>query len=332
MKVLLLADHDGRELAEAMRNTLTAAQTWNAEIEVLVCGHEVQPVAEQAALLAGVSSVLLADAPYLAQALIEDFSALLATVSSQYKVIIAPHNRFFASGLAHLAGRCDTGLIQDVIEIYNGNTYVRQRCAGVATETVHSSEAQQILTVRFTRFAPCSFGTAASPIRVLSLPDGRSSTRRTQSASPQGLRSRLREARVIVSGGRSLGERFLPTLQPLAAALGAQMGATRGAVDNKLVPRDWQIGQTGSSVEPQLYVAVGASGATQHQVGIRNSSFILAINKDPKAPIFGIADFGLVGDMFEIVPKLIDALEETQRKTLSKKVESPEAIQESMHC
>ncbi len=310
MKILLLADHDGRMLAGATRNALTAARTWpDATIEVLVCGYRADSIAEQAAQLAGISGVWLADAPHLEQPLLEDLCATLAAVAEPFAMMLAPHHRFFASALARYAAQSGIGMVQDVLEISGDNTYVRSRHAGAATEVIYNHEPRQVLTVRASRFAPAGEG-QTQPIHRIELPPVTTRSRRIRAAASGNSSPRLQDARIIVSGGRSLGQRFFPTLQPLAEVLGAEIGATRGAVDNHFAPRDRQIGQTGIRVEPALYLAIGLSGAIQHQVGMRNSKTVIAINNDPDAPIFGIADYGLVGDLFEVMPKLLEALDD----------------------
>ena len=307
MRILLLADHDGRMLAGATRNALTAARAWpDATIEALVCGYRADPIAEQAAQMSGISKVWLADAPHLEQPLLEDLCATLAAVAAPFAVVLAPHHRFFASALARYAAQSGIGMVQDMLEVSGDNTYVRLRHAGAATEVVCNHEPRQILTVRASRFAPAGDG-PMQPIHRLEPLPATVRSRRIRAASGNSS-PRLQDAHVIVSGGRALGQRFFPTLQPLATALGAELGATRGAVDSQLAPRNRQIGQTGLRVEPALYLAIGLSGAIQHQVGMRNSKTVIAINSDPDAPIFGIADYGLVGDLFDVVPQLLEAL------------------------
>lgn len=308
MKILLLADHDGRMLAGATRNALTAARAWpDATIEVLVCGYRADHIAEQAAQMVGISGVWLADAPHLEQPLLEDLCATLVAVAEAFTVVLAPHHRFFASALARYAAKSGIGMVQDVLEVLDHNIYVRLRHAGAATEVVCNHEPRQVLTVRASRFAPAECG-SKQPIQRIEPPPSTTRSRRIRAVAAGDSGPRLQDARVIVTGGRALGARFFPTLQPLATALGAELGATRGAVDSQLAPRNRQVGQTGVRVEPALYLAVGASGAIQHQAGMRNSKTVIAINSDPDAPIFGIADYGLVGDLFEVVPELLEVL------------------------
>lgn len=309
MRILLLADHDGRMLTGSTRNALTAAHAWpKAVIEALVCGYQVEHVAEQAAQMAGISGVWLADAPHLKQPLLEDLCATLAVMAEPFTVVLAPHRRFFASTLARYAAQCGLGMVQDVLAVVAPNTYVRLRHAGVATEVVCNHEPRQVLTVRASRFASAGCG-PRQPIHRVEPPPSTTLSRRIRAVASGDGDPRLQDAHVIVTGGRALGARFFPTLQPLATALGAELGATRGAVDSQLAPRNRQVGQTGVRVEPALYLAVGASGAIQHQAGMRNSKTVIAINSDPDAPIFGIADYGLVGDLFEVVPQLLEALD-----------------------
>jgi electron transfer flavoprotein alpha subunit len=307
MSILLIAEHDGHSPAESTRCAISAAQLWEKSVEVLVCGANSMDIATRTAQLNGISKILLADAPHLATPSLEDFSSVLMSIGTSFEVILAPHGCFFASVLAHYAAKRGLDVLQDILAIDPPNEYVRLRYAGVVTETVRNTAQQQVLTVRTSRFPPVCPGSAPCPIQTIPVPPPCTTSRRI-SLTSRGARTTLGNARTIVSGGRSLGQDFLPLLQPLATALGAQIGATRGAVDNKLVPRDWQIGQTGQSVEPALYVAIGISGAIQHQVGMRNSQVVVAINRDPGAPIFGIADYGLVGDMHEIVPRLAATL------------------------
>lgn len=308
MNILLLAEHDGRNLENTTRCALTAAHTWpNAHVEILVCGHNADRIAEQAAQMEGIGGVWLADAAHLEQPLLEDLCATLALAGAVSAVVLAPHNRLFTSALARYAAQCDLGMVQDILAITAPNTYQRLRHAGAALETVRSSAARQILTVRASRFAPAGRG-PTQPIQRIEPPPPTARARRLRAAASGPRPPRLQDARVIVTGGRSLGAQFFPVLQPLAAALGAEIGATRGAVDSQLAPRNRQVGQTGMRVEPALYIAIGAAGAIQHQVGMRNSKTIIAINKDPHAPIFDIADYGLVGDLFEVTPQLLAAL------------------------
>lgn len=308
MKILLLAEHDGQMLAGSTRNALTAARAWpEATIEALVCGYQADRIAEQAAQMAGVNSVWLADAPHLEQPLLENLCATLALAADPFTVLLAPHHRFFASALARYAAQSGISMVQDVLEVSGDNTYVRLRHAGAATEVIRSHESRQVLTVRVSRFAPAGAG-SMQPIHRIEPPPATTRSRRIRAAPFGNSGHRLQDARIIVSGGRALGQRFFPTLQPLAQALGAEIGATRGAVDSHFAPRNRQIGQTGLRVEPALYLAIGLSGAIQHQVGMRNSKIVIAINSDPDAPIFGIADYGLVGDLFEVAPQLLEAL------------------------
>lgn len=315
MKILLLAEHDGQRLETATRCALTAARAWpNARIEVLVCGYKADRVAKQAAQMEGVHSVWLADALHLEHPLLEDLCATLAAMAAPFTVVLAPHNRFFASVLARYAAQCDLGMVQDVLAITAPNVYVRLRHAGTASETVQNCAPRQILTVRASRFAPADCG-PQQPIRRIESPPPTARSQRIRSAVGDYHAPRLQDARVIVTGGRALGARFFSVLQPLAAALGAEIGATRGAVDSHFAPRHRQVGQTGFRVEPALYIAIGASGAIQHQVGMRNSKTVIAINKDPHAPIFEIADYGLVGDLFEVVPQLLEVFSATQHSS-----------------
>ncbi len=306
MKILLLAEHDGRTLAEATRSAAAAACAWSgATIEALVCGHRADPIASQAACMAGISRVWLAEAPYLEHPLLEDLCATLAAVAEPFTVVLAPHNRFLAGVLARYAAQCNLGMVQDVLDVSAPNTYVRLRHAGSAMETVRNHAPRQVFTVRASRFTLAGCG-PKQPIHRIEPPPSTPLSRRIRAVVSGNGSSKLQNARIVVTGGRALGARFFSTLQPLATVLGAELGATRGAVDSHLAPRNRQVGQTGVRVEPALYLAVGASGAIQHQAGMRNSKTIIAINRDPDAPIFDIADYGLVGDLFEIVPNLLE--------------------------
>lgn len=310
MKTLILAEHDGQHLSPAVRRAVTAAQLWNAPIHVLVAGHASDNIARQAAAIAGVHRVIHADALHLAQPLAEDMADLIVSIGGGYQAILAAHSSFSRNILPRAAALLDVALISDVLEIRPGNTYVRSVYAGNVHITVQSADAQQILTLHSSNFAEAGLGGNAEIITV-AVPEAVGKARWLSDNRVQSDRPALGSAKVVVSGGRSLGsaEKFDQILAPLAAKLGAALGATRAAVDAGYAPNEIQVGQTGVAVAPELYIAVGVSGAVQHTAGMKDSRIVVAINQDPDAPIFQVADYGLVADLFEAVPALTTAIQ-----------------------
>lgn len=311
MSLLVIAEHDHRVLKAATLNTLSAARQLGAEVDVLVAGHDCAAAAQAAGALAGVRRVLLADAPHYADHLAENLAPLVVSLAGGVTHLLAPATSFGKNLMPRVAALLDAAQISDVVAVVSPDTFVRPIYAGNALATVQSRDAVKVITVRTTAFEAAAGGGAAPVEAVAATADTGLSAcigrELTQSARPE-----LGAAKVIVSGGRGLGsgEQFHALLEPLADKLGAAIGASRAAVDAGYVPNDYQVGQTGKVVAPQLYIAVGISGAIQHLAGMKDSRVIVAINKDPDAPIFQVADYGLVGDLFQIVPELTGALDQ----------------------
>jgi electron transfer flavoprotein alpha subunit len=309
VSVLVVAEHDNQSLKPATLHTLAAAQAIGGDIHVLVAGAGCQPVAQAASQCAGVAKVLVADAPHYGDQLAENVAALIVSLAAAYSHILAPATTFGKNLLPRLAALLDVAQISDIIQVISPDTFVRPIYAGNALATVQSKDAVKVVTVRSTGFdAVAASGGAAAIENVppaaetgLAMLVGRELTK---SERPE-----LTAARIIVSGGRGMGsgDNF-KLLEPLADRLNAAMGASRAAVDAGFVPNDWQVGQTGKIVAPDLYIAVGISGAIQHLAGMKDSRVIVAINKDEEAPIFQVADYGLVGDLFQLVPALVEEL------------------------
>ncbi|MDQ7988254.1 MAG: FAD-binding protein [Candidatus Dactylopiibacterium sp.] len=309
MKALVLAEHDGQHIKISTRQAIRAARALAAEVDVLLFGADLTAVAAAAQALEGVSRVRLAEAAHLAFVSAEDAAAVIAALAPGYTAIVAAHGSFARDILPRAAGLLDAGMLSDVLEILPGNDYVRPIYAGNLQATVHNEEPIQILTVRGSRFEPVADGGAAS-VERLALPAADTrvehiALRQADSDGPD-----LSSARIVVSGGRSLGsqEQFAALLEPLASTLGAALGATRAAVDAGYAPNEIQVGQTGIIVAPDCYIAIGVSGAAQHTAGMKDSKVVVAINQDPDAPIFDVADYGLVADLFTAVPELTAAL------------------------
>ncbi|MEW5781556.1 MAG: electron transfer flavoprotein subunit alpha/FixB family protein [Pseudomonadota bacterium] len=309
MAILVIAEHDNAALKAATLNTVAAAQKIGGEIHVLVAGSGCAAVAQAAAQLAGVAKVKCADAAHYAEQTAENLAALIHANAAGYTHILAPATTFGKNLLPRVAALLDVAQISEICAVENPDTFVRPIYAGNALATVKSIDPVKVITVRTTAFDAVGQGGSASIENIASGPDlgltqlvGRELT---QSARPE-----LGAAKIIVSGGRGLasGENYHKLLEPLADKLGAALGASRAAVDAGFVPNDYQVGQTGKVVAPQLYIAIGISGAIQHLAGMKDSKVIVAINKDPDAPIFQVADYGLVADLFQAVPELTAAL------------------------
>ncbi|MDS1141952.1 FAD-binding protein [Pusillimonas sp. SM2304] len=309
MTILVIAEHDNASLKAASLNTVAAAAKLGDDIHVLVAGSGAQAVADQAAQAAGVSKVLLADAPALADGLAENVAAQVLALAGAYSHILFPATAAGKNVAPRVAAKLDVAQISDIISVESADTFTRPIYAGNAIATVQSGDQVKVITVRTTAFdAVAAQGGSAAVETVDAVSDsGRSSFVGREVAKSD--RPELAGASVVVSGGRGMGsaENF-KLLDPLADKLGAALGASRAAVDAGYAPNDWQVGQTGKIVAPQLYVAVGISGAIQHLAGMKDSKVIVAINKDAEAPIFGVADYGLVADLFQAVPELVDAL------------------------
>jgi electron transfer flavoprotein alpha subunit len=310
MAVLVVAEHDNTSLGGATRNTISAAaRLGGGDIHVLVAGSGCTDVAQAAGKVAGVSKVLHADAPHYEAGLAENLAALIHKLAPEYSHILAPATTFGKNFLPRVAAKLGVAQISDVVAVESQDTFVRPVYAGNALTTVQSRDAIKVITVRTTAFEAASDGGAADVVQVAPGPDfGKSrliGRERTKSDRPD-----LGSARIVISGGRGLGssENFHKLLEPLADRLGAALGASRAAVDAGYVPSDYQVGQTGRIVAPDLYIAVGISGAIQHLAGMKDSKVIVAINKDLEAPIFQMADYWLVADLFEALPELLAEL------------------------
>ena len=309
MSILVIAEHDNVSIKTATLNAVTAAARIGGEIHLLVAGKGCAAVADEAAKIAGVAKVLLADAPQYADQLPENVAALVVAKAAGYSHILAAATTAGKNFMPRAAALLDVAQVSDIVAVEAPDTFVRPIYAGNVLATVQSVDAVKVITVRTTAFEAAGQGGSARVEAVDAGSDtGRSalvSRELTQSARPE-----LAAAKVVVSGGRGLGsaENFHKLMEPLADKLGAAMGASRAAVDAGFVPNDYQVGQTGKIVAPQLYIAVGISGAIQHLAGMKESRVIVAINKDADAPIFQVADYGLVGDLFEVVPALTAAL------------------------
>lgn len=309
MVALVIAEHDNASLKGVTLNTVTAAAQCGGEVHVLVAGSGCGAVAEAAAKIAGVSKVLVADAPHFADGLAENVAEQILAVAGSYSHILAPASAFGKNVLPRVAAKLDVAQISEITKVDSPDTFERPIYAGNAIATVQSSDSVKVITVRGTGFdAAASEGGSAAVETVSAVADsGKSSFVGRELAKSD--RPELTGAKIVVSGGRGMGsgENF-KLLEPLADKLGAAMGASRAAVDAGYVPNDWQVGQTGKIVAPTLYIAVGISGAIQHLAGMKDSKTIVAINKDPEAPIFSVADYGIVGDLFEVVPALVKEL------------------------
>lgn len=305
MSVLVIAEHDNAQLKVATLNVVAAAVQIDQDVHVLVAGGGCQAVADEASKLAGVTKVLLADSPALVDALAENVAEQVLAVAGDYSHILFASTAGGKNVSPRVAAKLDVAQVSDITAVISADTFERPIYAGNAIATVQSSDAVKVLTVRTTAFdALTAAGGNAEVQSLTSVADsGRSKFMGRELAKSD--RPELAGASVVVSGGRGIGsaENF-KILDPLADKLGAALGASRAAVDAGYAPNDWQVGQTGKIVAPQLYVAVGISGAIQHLAGMKDSKVIVAINKDGEAPIFGVADYGLVGDLFEAVPEL----------------------------
>jgi electron transfer flavoprotein alpha subunit len=309
MSILVIAEHDNATLKASTRNTLTAALKLGTSVDVLVAGHNCQAAAQAAAALNGVAKVKVADAAHLADGAAENLATQVIALAAGYSHILAPATTYGKNFLPRVAALLDVAQISEISAVVDANTFVRPIYAGNALATVESKDPVKVITVRPTAFDAAVDGGSAAIESVTVIADGGTTTLVGRELSVSE-RPELGAAKVIVSGGRGLGngENYQKMLAPLADKLGAALGASRAAVDAGFVPNDYQVGQTGKVVAPQLYLAVGISGAIQHLAGMKDSKVIVAINKDPEAPIFQVADYGLVGDLFEVVPQLTAAL------------------------
>jgi electron transfer flavoprotein alpha subunit len=305
MAVLLLVEHDNRTLAPATAKALTAARAFGGDVDILVAGQNCRAVAEEAAKLDGVRKVLLAEAPHLAQRLAEEVAATVQPLMKDYSVLLAPATTMGKNVLPRVAALLDVAQISDIIEVKSPTTFVRPVYAGNALETVETRDKIVVSTIRTTAFASTGGGGSATIETITpSASVGLSSF--VSSDISVSERPELTAARIVISGGRGMqsGDNFKTLIEPLADRLDAAVGASRAAVDAGYMPNDHQVGQTGKVVAPELYIAVGISGAIQHLAGMKDSKVIVAINKDAGAPIFQVADYGLVGDLFTVLPEL----------------------------
>ncbi|NLS17084.1 electron transfer flavoprotein subunit alpha/FixB family protein [Rhizobium sp. P40RR-XXII] len=309
MAILLLADHDNAHLSDQTAKALTAATKIGGDVHVLVAGTGAKAAAEQAAKLAGVSKVLVAEDASLANNLAEPLSALIVSLAGSYDTIIGAATSVGKNVLPRVAALLDVAQVSEIIEVVSADTFKRPIYAGNAIQTVQSTDAKKVITVRTASFASASEGGSAAIETVSAAADPALSSFVGDALSSSD-RPELTSAKIIISGGRALGsaEKFKEVILPVADKLGAAVGASRAAVDAGYAPNDWQVGQTGKVVAPQLYIACGISGAIQHLAGMKDSKVIVAINKDEEAPIFQIADYGLVADLFEALPELEKAL------------------------
>jgi electron transfer flavoprotein alpha subunit len=309
MAILLLAEHDGSSLNDQTAKALSAASKIGGDVHVLVAGSGAKAAADAAAKLAGVSKVLLADSADYANNLAEPLSALIVSLAGSYDTIIAPATASAKNVMPRVAALLDVMQISEIIEVVSADTFKRPIYAGNAIQTVQSTDAKKVITVRTASFQAAGEGGSAS-IESVSAAANPGLSSFVSDALSSSERPELTSAKIIISGGRALGssEKFQEVILPVADKLGAAVGASRAAVDAGYAPNDWQVGQTGKVVAPALYIAVGISGAIQHLAGMKDSKVIVAINKDEEAPIFQVADYGIVGDLFEILPKLEKAL------------------------
>ena len=308
MTALVIAEHDNASLKASTLNTVTAAVLCSNEVHILIAGHGCAAAATAAAQIAGVTKVLVADGEQFANGLAENIAEQALALAPGYTHVLAPATAYGKNILPRVAARLDVGQISEITKVESPDTFERPIYAGNAIATVQSLDAIKVITVRTTGFDAAATGGAATVENISVVADSGKSAFVSRELAKSD-RPELTAAKVIVSGGRGMGsgENF-KILEPLADKLGAAMGASRAAVDAGYVPNDWQVGQTGKIVAPQLYIAVGISGAIQHLAGMKDSKTIVAINKDPEAPIFSVADYGLVGDLFEAIPALMQEL------------------------
>jgi electron transfer flavoprotein alpha subunit len=308
--ILVIAEHDNASIKSATLNTIAAAQKIGGDIHVLIAGSNAQAAADAAAKIAGVAKVLLADAPQLADGLAENIDGTVVQIAKNYSHILAPATPYGKNIAPRIAAHLDVAQISDITAVDSPDTFERPIYAGNAIATVQSSDAIKVITVRTTGFDPVAAEGGSASVEKIEASVDTGISKFVSRELTKLDRPELTSAKIIVSGGRGLGsgENYTKVLEPLADKLGAALGASRAAVDAGFVPNDYQVGQTGKIVAPNLYVAVGISGAIQHLAGMKDSKVIVAINKDAEAPIFGVADYGLVGDLFEVVPELVGHL------------------------
>ncbi|SDR61666.1 electron transfer flavoprotein subunit alpha/FixB family protein [Paraburkholderia tuberum] len=313
MSILVIADHDGVGIKSVTLSAVAAAANFNVEVHVLVVGFNAGTVAASAAKIAGVSKVLHADGDSLSHGLAENVASQVLAVAADpaYTHFVFPATANGKNVAPRVAAKLDVAQVSEIIRVVSDDTFERPIYAGNAIATVQSADARKVITVRTSAFDPVPAHGGSATVELIEAVAGDGRTQFVKEESTKSDRPELASAKIIVSGGRALGgsDKFNEVLAPLADKLGAALGASRAAVDAGYAPNDWQVGQTGKIVAPQLYIAVGISGAIQHLAGMKDSKVIVAINKDPEAPIFSVADYGLIGDLFAIVPELVDALD-----------------------
>ena len=310
MAVLVVAEHDNKTIKKATLNAVAAAQKIDGDLHVLVAGHQAGDAVKAASQIAGVKKVLHADAAHLAEFLAENVAALVVSLAKNYSHVLAPSTSNGKNVMPRAAALLDVQQISDIVSVEGADTFVRPIYAGNALATVKSKDSIKVITVRTTAFDAVAATGGSAQVETLSAPADAGVSSFVGREVSKSERPELTGAKIIVSGGRGMGsgDNFTKVLEPLADKLGAAMGASRAAVDAGFVPNDWQVGQTGKIVAPDLYIAVGISGAIQHLAGMKDSRVIVAINKDEEAPIFQVADYGLVGDLFQLVPTLVEEL------------------------
>jgi electron transfer flavoprotein alpha subunit len=310
MSILIIGEHNNSDLDAATAKTVTAAKEIGGDITVLIAGQDCRPAAEAAAKLDSVSKVLVADAAHLKNGLAEEVAPLVVQLAGDYEAILAPATTTGKNILPRVAAHLDVMQVSDITKVISADTFERPIYAGNAIQVVKVNDGKKVITVR-----PAAFGaveaTGSASIEDVTAPEAKNLSSFVSAELSKSDRPELASARIIISGGRGManGENFDKLIAPVADRLGAAMGASRAAVDSGFVPNDWQVGQTGKVVAPELYIAVGISGAIQHLAGMKDSKVIVAINKDEEAPIFQVADYGLVADLFEALPELEKELE-----------------------
>ena len=309
MAVLVIADHDNAHLRDTTEKTVTAALKLSSDIDILVAGKGAKAVADAAAKITGVRKVLLAESDELGEGLAESMEALVVPLMANYDAVLTPATSQGKNFSPRIAAKLDVAQISEIVEVVDANTFVRPIYAGNALETVTSSDAKKVITVRPTVFKAAADGGSAK-VETIPAPAKPAKTHFVDQKLVKSARPELSGAKIVVSGGRAMGsaEEFQKVIEPLADKLGAAVGASRAAVDAGYAPNDYQVGQTGKVVAPELYIAIGISGAIQHLAGMKDSKVIVAINKDADAPIFQVADYGLVADYKTAVPELMAAL------------------------
>jgi len=310
MTALVIAEHDHGTLKGATLNTITAAKQASGKVHVLIPGHNAKGAADAASKIAGVTKVLLADAPQLAEQLAENVAAQVVALAGRYSHLVFPATAHGKNVAPRVAALLDVAQVSDISKVISADTFGRPIYAGNAIATVQSSDKVKVITVRTTGFDPAAASGGNALVETVAAVADAGTSKFVGAEIAKSDRPELTAAKIIVSGGRALGsaDKFNEVLTPLADKLGAALGASRAAVDAGYAPNDWQVGQTGKIVAPQLYIAAGISGAIQHLAGMKDSKVIVAINKDPEAPIFSVADYGLEADLFTAVPELVKTL------------------------